>query len=248
MTSRSRGVSVSYRRRARPPPPLGAGGAVGRARSPAGWRRANLGDERLVRNSSSASWPDRHGNVAVAGEEDDRQRGVGGGQLALQVETAQPGQAHVEDQAAGTSFREARGRPARSRTPRRSCPRTCRSRRSDSRTSGRRRRRRRWGRPALMAARQGEVEGAPCVRLGVAPQPAAVRLDDRRLIESPIPMPPGLVVKNALKRWFHAVGADPTPASWTAPGRDRRRGLRRMTSSRVRSSIDVIASMPFTRD
>src|SRR6185369_16566979 len=41
--------------------------------------------------------PDRHGDVAVAGEEDDRQGRVGAGELSLQVEAAQPREAHVED-------------------------------------------------------------------------------------------------------------------------------------------------------
>jgi hypothetical protein len=44
--------------------------------------------------------PDRHGNVAVPGEEDDRQGRVGAGQLALQIEPAEPGEPHVEHDAA----------------------------------------------------------------------------------------------------------------------------------------------------
>src|SRR5262249_6161495 len=43
--------------------------------------------------------PDRHGNVAVAGDEDDRQLRVRLDELALQIEPAQPRQAHVEDEA-----------------------------------------------------------------------------------------------------------------------------------------------------
>ena len=43
--------------------------------------------------------PDRHGNVAVAGEEDDGQRRVRVGELALEIQPAQPRQAHVEHEA-----------------------------------------------------------------------------------------------------------------------------------------------------
>ena len=39
------------------------------------------------------------GDVAVAGEEDDRQGRVGAGELSLKVEAAQPREAHVEDKA-----------------------------------------------------------------------------------------------------------------------------------------------------
>src|SRR6267143_508356 len=43
--------------------------------------------------------PDRHGNVAVSGEEDDRQRRVRVGKLLLQVEAAQSREADVEHEA-----------------------------------------------------------------------------------------------------------------------------------------------------
>src|SRR5258708_6092001 len=44
--------------------------------------------------------PDRHGDVAVAGEEDDRQRRVRLGKLLLEIQPAQPRQAHVEHETA----------------------------------------------------------------------------------------------------------------------------------------------------
>ena len=43
----------------------------------------------------------RHRDVAIARDEDNWQVELGGGQLALEVQAAQPGQTHVEHQAAG---------------------------------------------------------------------------------------------------------------------------------------------------
>ena len=43
--------------------------------------------------------PDRHRNVAVTRDEDDRQRRVGAGQLPLEVEAAEPGEAYVDHHA-----------------------------------------------------------------------------------------------------------------------------------------------------
>ena len=45
--------------------------------------------------------PHRHRDVAIAGDEDDRQLRLGLRQLALHVETAAPREAHVEHDAAG---------------------------------------------------------------------------------------------------------------------------------------------------
>jgi hypothetical protein len=43
----------------------------------------------------------RHGDVTVAGNEDDRNMHVGPGEFFLQFQSAQPGHAHVEHHAAG---------------------------------------------------------------------------------------------------------------------------------------------------
>src|SRR5882757_8504875 len=49
----------------------------------------------------------RHWNVAVSGDEDDRQLSFGACQLALQFESALAGKPHVKHQASG-SFRQIR--------------------------------------------------------------------------------------------------------------------------------------------
>src|SRR5262249_62159221 len=57
---------------------------------------------------------------------------------------------------------------------------------------------------------------APCGSLGAAQSrpPCASMIE--RLIDSPMPMPPGLVVKNALNAWSRSLARMPTPVSCTA--------------------------------
>ena len=57
--------------------------------------------ERLRQESDGARFhrPDRHGNVAVTGDEDDRQLRIRLDELTLQIESAEPWQAHIEHEA-----------------------------------------------------------------------------------------------------------------------------------------------------
>src|SRR5262249_30291877 len=57
---------------------------------------------------------DRHWNVAVAGEEDDRQLGLRVGELALQIEPAEPREPHIQHEASrriGTACVQERAAP-----------------------------------------------------------------------------------------------------------------------------------------
>src|SRR5438128_2128661 len=66
------------------------------------------------------------------------------------------------------------------------------------------------------------------------------------LIESPMPIPPGLVVKNASNRRGIWSGSNPTPASCTATRTESDEySCDRIISSRGRSLTPSLASMPF---
>ena len=102
ITSRSRGVRESYRRRS----------SASSCRSRRAPRSRSIALPNRVEQILFAKWlrqkfdraglhgPDRHGNVAVPGEEDDRQRRVRIGKLALKVEATQPREPHVEHETA----------------------------------------------------------------------------------------------------------------------------------------------------
>src|SRR5437870_8841358 len=87
---------------------------------------------------------------------------------------------------------------------------------------------------------------APCGSFGVVQSwpPCASTIE--RLIDNPMPMPPGLVVKKALNTSSRCFAAMPTPVSWTVSlTRSWSCISDRMVSSRGRPVTDAIAWMAF---
>src|SRR5262249_40246260 len=99
---------------------------------------------------------------------------------------------------------------------------------------------------ALVSTGSTNWNTAPCGVFGVAQSLPPCASTIERLMESPKPMPLGLLVANASKRESTMFGSIPTPASSTATSTlSRPFGSDRMTSSRRRSATALIASIPF---
>src|SRR5215510_138157 len=193
---------------------------------------------------------DRHGDIAMSGDENDGKTATSFGQFTLKIQSTQARHLHIQHQASW-SIRHWSGQELLGR---REHDRFQRNRSQQARQKGAK------GRIVIDDYYYGRFVGhysslprAGSVNLKVAPGPllgSAQRLPPwasiiDRLMASPIPMPPDFVVWNALKTCSSLFGSIPIPQSDTATTTPSLTRSVLTTNSAVLPSIPFIASMPF---